>query len=176
MRVFDEIEKIAENSSIRLEGHSRPIPMLKIDMVPLSEEKESKEKIRLYIEDCISQISKDIKAEVKHEEIQKKMSRFMSTKELLNELSELSKAKVLIMDNPFGPISSEHLLKPLFQIAKKYNTQLICFTDLKQNSILNCFDLIYMIKIRTNIMGTSEFIEIEKQLQPDRDLKIDESL
>lgn len=238
VRVFDEIEKIAENSSIRLEGHSRSIPMLKIDMEPLSEEKESKEKIRLYIEDCISQISKDIKAEVKYEEIQKKMSRFMSTKELLNELSELSKAKVfaykidininnrgyktweqvmkensggerfvgfftvlvalmsytrlngkspddyrrnkdtkvLIMDNPFGPISSEHLLRPLFQIAKKYNTQLICLTDLKQNSILNCFDLIYMIKIRTNIMGTSEFLELEKQLQPDKDLKMDESL
>lgn len=184
-RVFDEIEKVAENSAIKLDGHNRPIPMLKINMEPLSEEKESKEKVRLYLEDCISQISKDIKAEVKYEEIQKKMWRFMSTKELLNELSELSKAKVfaykidinvnnrgyktweqvmkensggerfvafftvlvalmsytrlngkspddyrrnrdtkvLIMDNPFGPISSEHLLKPLFQIAKiQYTT------------------------------------------------------
>lgn len=237
-RVFDEIEKVIENSSIRLEGHNRPIPMLKIEMEPLSEEKESKEKMRIYIEDCISQISKDIKSDVKNEEIQKKMSRLMSTKELLNELSELSKAKVyaykidininnrgyktweqvmkensggerfvafftvivalmsytrlngkspddyrrnrdtkvLIMDNPFGPISSEHLLKPLFQIAKKYNTQLICLTDLKQNSILNCFDLIYMIKIRTNILGTNEYLEIERELQPESDLKQDESL
>lgn len=237
-RVFDEIEKVIENSSIRLEGHNRPVPMLKIEMEPLSEEKESMEKMRLYIEDCISQISKDIKAGIKNDEIQKKMLRFMSTKELLNELSELSKAKVyaykidininnrgyktweqvmkensggerfvafftvivalmsytrmngkspddyrrnrdtkvLIMDNPFGPISSEHLLKPLFQIAKKYNTQLICLTDLKQNSILNCFDLIYMIKIRTNVLGTNEYLEIEKQLQPGNELKQDESL
>lgn len=52
----------------------------------------------------------------------------------------------------------------------------LCLTDLKQSLILNCFDLIYMIKIRTNIMGTIEFIEIEKQLQPDRELKQDESL
>ena len=236
--VFDEIEKVTENSSIKIEGHTRPIPMIKINMELLSEEKESKEKIRLYIEDCISQISKDIKNEVKLSDIQKKMSKFMSTKELLNELSELSKAKVfaykidininnqgyktweqvmrensggerfvafftvlvalmsytrmngkspddykrnrdtkvLIMDNPFGPISSEHLLRPLFQIAKKYNTQLLCLTDLKQNSILNCFDLIYMIKIRTNILGTNEYIRIEKQLQPDTEIKQDESL
>lgn len=237
-RVFDEIEKVTGNSSIKLEGHNRPIPILRIDMELLREEKESKEKIRLYIEDCISQISRDIKAETKYEDIQRKMLRFMSTKELLNELSELSKAKVfaykidiniknrgyktweqvmkensggerfvafftvlvalmsytrlngksqddyrlnkdtkvLIMDNPFGPISSEHLLRPLFQIAKKYNTQLICLTDLKQNSILNCFDLIYMIKIRTNVLGTNEYIELEKQLQPDTELKQDESL
>ena len=36
-RVFDEIEKVIENSSIKLEGHNRPVPMLKIEMEPLSE-------------------------------------------------------------------------------------------------------------------------------------------
>jgi len=46
----------------------------------------------------------------------------------------------------------------------------------KQNSILNCFDLIYMIKIRNNTLGTNEYLEIEKQMQPDKDLKQDESL
>ncbi|MBX0314161.1 hypothetical protein [Planococcus glaciei] len=71
--------------------------------------------------------------------------------------------KVLIMDNPFGPISSEHLLKPLFEIAKKYNTQLICLTDLKQNSIMNCFNLVYMIKIRPNVLGTAEYLKLERQ-------------
>lgn len=185
---------MAENSSIKLEGHDRSVSMLRIDMEPLKEEKESKEKMRLYIEDCIAQISKDIKANLKQEEIQRKMSRLVSTRELLNQLSELSKAKifaykidinirnrgyttweqvmkensggerfvaffivlvalmsytrakgsvegdywrskdskVLVMDNPFGPISSDHLLRPLFQIAEKYNTQLICLTDLSK--------------------------------------------
>ena len=45
--------------------------------------------------------------------------------------------RVLVMDNPFGPISSEHLLNPLFEIARKHRTQLICLSDLKQNSIMN---------------------------------------
>ncbi|MDD4049159.1 MAG: hypothetical protein PHI90_10190, partial [Clostridia bacterium] len=39
-QVYEEIQKIAENSSIKLEGKSRPIPMLKIDMVPLDETEE----------------------------------------------------------------------------------------------------------------------------------------
>ncbi len=64
-------------------------------------------------------------------------------------------SKVLIMDNPFGPITSGHLLKPMFDIAKKYNTQLICLSDIKQGSVVNSFDLIYMIKIRQNLINTS---------------------
>ena len=84
--------------------------------------------------------------------------------------------KVLIMDNPFGPISSEHLLKPLFNIAEKYNTQLICLTDLKQNSILNCFNLIYMIKIRQNVFGTNEYLQLEKQIKDGADIETDEML
>ncbi len=84
--------------------------------------------------------------------------------------------KVLLMDNPFGPISSEHLLKPLFEIAKKYQTQLICLTDLKQNSILNCFDLIYMIKIRTNTFGTNEYLKVEEEKREGVDMENDENL
>ncbi|AGK52777.1 hypothetical protein [Bacillus sp. 1NLA3E] len=84
--------------------------------------------------------------------------------------------KVLIMDNPYGPISSEHLLKPLFKIAQKYHTQLICLTDLKQNSILNCFNLIYMIKIRQNVFGTNEYIQLEQQIKEDAKVEKDEML
>lgn len=67
-------------------------------------------------------------------------------------------ARVLIMDNPFGPISSEHLLRPLFDIAEKHNIQLICLSDLKQSSIMNCFDLIFMLKVRTGITGEKEYL------------------
>lgn len=84
--------------------------------------------------------------------------------------------KVLLMDNPFGPISSEHLLIPLFEIAKKYNTQMICLTDLKQNSILNCFNVIYMLKIRSNTFNTMEYLKVEEQLREGEDLKHDENL
>lgn len=51
--------------------------------------------------------------------------------------------KVLIMDNPFGKMSSEHLIKPVMTIAEKYNTQLICYTAQKGDNIYNRFPNIY---------------------------------
>ena len=56
-------------------------------------------------------------------------------------------SKVLIMDNPFAQTSAEHLLKPLMEIAKKSNTQLICFSGLKGESIYNRFDNIYVLDL-----------------------------
>lgn len=73
-------------------------------------------------------------------------------------------SKVLIMDNPFGPITSGHLLKPMFDIAKKYNTQLICLSDIKQGDVINSFDLIYMVKIRQT-MHREDYLEIEPIIQ-----------
>ena len=49
-----------------------------------------------------------------------------------NTLIKKEDSKGAIMDNPFGPITSGHLLKPMFDIARKYNTQLICLSDIKQ--------------------------------------------
>lgn len=55
--------------------------------------------------------------------------------------------KILIMDNPFAQTNAEHLLKPLTDIAKKYNTQLICYTGLGGDSIYNRFDNIYVLNL-----------------------------
>ena len=55
--------------------------------------------------------------------------------------------KVIIMDNPFAQTSSVHLLKPLMDIAKKSNTQLICLTGLGGDSIYNRFDNIYVLNL-----------------------------
>ena len=55
--------------------------------------------------------------------------------------------KVLIMDNPFAQTSSAHLLKPLIEVAKKSNTQLICLSDLRGDAILNRFDNIYLLNL-----------------------------
>ena len=84
--------------------------------------------------------------------------------------------RVLIMDNPFGPISSEHLLKPMFEIAKRHRTQLICLSDLKQNSILNCFNLIYMLKVRTSAIGGAEYLKFEEYVRDETALPRDEKL
>lgn len=55
--------------------------------------------------------------------------------------------KVLIMDNPFAQTYSAHLLKPLMEMAKKTNTQLICLSGLGGDSIYNRFENIYVIRL-----------------------------
>lgn len=55
--------------------------------------------------------------------------------------------KVLIMDNPFAQTYSVHLLKPLMEMAKKTNTQLICLSGIGGDSIYNRFDNIYVLKL-----------------------------
>ncbi len=94
----------------------------------------------------------------------------------LGGVAEKESSSVLVMDNPFGPISSEHLLNPLFEIARKHRTQLICLSDLKQNSIMNCFNLIYMLKIRTTSMGNKEYLKFEEIIRDSGDFQEDERL
>lgn len=224
-QVFEEIQKISENSTVKINGINRR--MLRINLEKLSDnEQENVMKVQSYIDSCVMMVRTDIKRGIEKEESRRKISKAMATKELLNVLSDLGKmsiqaykidinsknsgyksweqvikensggerfvsffsvlvalmsytrtsmkyeddyqrnkdTKVLIMDNPFGPISSEHLLKPLFEIAAKYNTQLICLTDLKQNSIMKCFNLVYMLKIRPNVLGTAEYLQLERQV------------
>jgi hypothetical protein len=76
-------------------------------------------------------------------------------------LTDEMDSKVLIMDNPFGPITSEHLLKPLFEIAMKYNTQLICLSDLKEHTIFDRFNLIYSLNIEREVGRDEEYIELK---------------
>ncbi|MGL5414252.1 MAG: hypothetical protein ACRDAU_01190 [Clostridium sp.] len=61
--------------------------------------------------------------------------------------SKREEGKVLVMDNPFAQTNAAHLLKPLMDIAKKSNTQLICLTGLNGESIYNRFDNIYVLNL-----------------------------
>lgn len=61
--------------------------------------------------------------------------------------AERNEGKVLVMDNPFAQTNASHLLKPLMDMAKKANTQLICLTGLGGESIYNRFDNIYVLNL-----------------------------
>ncbi len=87
-----------------------------------------------------------------------------------------SNSKVLIMDNPFGPITSEHLLKPLFDIAAKYNTQLICLTDLKEHTVFDRFNLIYAINIERELGRDEEYIELKLLKKDTEDELVEEEV
>ncbi len=61
--------------------------------------------------------------------------------------ADRNEGKVLLMDNPFAQTNAAHLLKPLMDVAKKTNTQLICLTGLGGESIYNRFDNIYILNL-----------------------------
>lgn len=76
--------------------------------------------------------------------------------------AEKESSKVLLMDNPFAQTSSEHLLKPLMEIARKSNTQLICLSGLGGDSIYNRFDNIYVLNlISSKLKGGVQFLKGE---------------
>lgn len=232
-RIYHEIPKISENSTVEIDGVRRKV--FEIEYDKMTDETEARKKMDFYIEECLQSLTRLIKGSEEESRLRREIEKYMSSKELLNVISSLEKcrvkaykvdlneknrgmmvwediivknsggekfiayfsllvalisysrkqvkgydefmrreeSKVLIMDNPFGPITSVHLLKPMFDIAQKYNTQLICLSDIKQEAVLNCFDLIYMIKIRQNMMQ-EDFIELEPIMQ--REMKQDEKL
>jgi len=63
--------------------------------------------------------------------------------------ADRNEGKVLVMDNPFAQTNASHLLKPLMDMAKKANTQLICLTGLGGESIYNRFENIYVLNLIT---------------------------
>ena len=219
--IYDEIPKVVDNSSIEIDGARKRILDIKYDKIQSDE--VAKERIKDHVLTCLDNITHDIKNDEDESRIRKNIIKILSTKELLNVISNLEKfkvkaykvdineknrrmmsweelivknsggekfvayfsllvalisysrkntrfvdifkkkeeSKVLIMDNPFGPITSGHLLKPMFDIAKKYDTQLICLSDIKEGAVINSFNLVYNLKIRQNMMK-EEYLDVEE--------------
>ncbi len=63
---------------------------------------------------------------------------------------------VLILDNPFGPISSKHVLEPMFDIARNYHVQMICLSDIGKPDILSCFDMVIRAVVRNFSLSCKE--------------------
>ncbi len=77
--------------------------------------------------------------------------------------ADRNEGKVLLMDNPFAQTNASHLLKPLMDMAKKANTQLICLSGLGGESIYNCFDNIYVLTlISANLRNDMQYLKAER--------------
>lgn len=68
---------------------------------------------------------------------------------------------VLILDNPFGSITSAHLLRPMFDIAKHFNVQLICLSDINKSEVINCFDCVVKLMIKPQALSNFEIVTHE---------------
>lgn len=76
--------------------------------------------------------------------------------------ADRNEGKVLVMDNPFAQTNASHLLKPLMDMAKKANTQLICLTGLGGESIYNRFDNIYVLNlIAASLRNGMQYLKVE---------------
>ena len=65
---------------------------------------------------------------------------------------------VLILDNPFGKITSAHLLKPMFDIARHFNVQLICLSDINKSDVINCFECVIKLVIKSQSLSNFEIM------------------
>ena len=76
--------------------------------------------------------------------------------------ADRNEGKVLLMDNPFAQTNAVHLLKPLMEVAKKTNTQLICLTGLGGESIYSRFDNIYVLNlIAASLRNGTQYLRAE---------------
>lgn len=96
------------------------------------------------------------------------------TRSMTESLSHAS--GVLILDNPFGPISSPHLLEPMFRIAHHFHIQLICFTHLDTAAIKNCFDMAYRLRFRNLPLSNVEILESEPEQQMEHAFYLSEQI
>ncbi len=65
---------------------------------------------------------------------------------------------VLVLDNPFGKITSAHLLKPMFDIARHFNVQLICLSDINKSDVTNCFECVIKLVIKSQSLSNFEIM------------------
>ena len=78
------------------------------------------------------------------------------TRDGYDDLGGRNNRSVLILDNPFGPISSKHVLEPMFEISKNYNVQMICLSDISKADIVSCFDLVIRAVVKQFALSSKE--------------------
>ncbi|HAT4817438.1 TPA: hypothetical protein I9583_000691, partial [Clostridioides difficile] len=71
------------------------------------------------------------------------------------------KGKVLLMDNPFGETSQQDFLKEIFELAKKFNVQIISYTHVTNASIRAMFNKIYLMTVEKTT-SNKEFVDINE--------------
>jgi hypothetical protein len=79
----------------------------------------------------------------------------------LGDISDKELRSVLILDNPFGALSSKHVLKPMFAIAEQYRVQMVCLSDINKTDVLNCFNLVIKAVVKKRPLSSNEFLTHE---------------
>ncbi|MDO5558994.1 MAG: hypothetical protein Q4F95_05290 [Oscillospiraceae bacterium] len=224
--IYDELKTISAGSKVKINGHSTPVVMLKLDLNEEIDESAARSRIETETQTGIREYLDAVEKNDDETSLMKIADRIVSSRNLLNKytgrdsisvrvykidvnekngtyrtweqslvknsggecfvvyfsvlLSVMSYARsseacasapgikagsVLILDNPFGAITSSHLLEPMFQIARKFRVQLICLSDISKCNITKCFDTVIRITIRKLQFSNYEILTPERDDQ-----------
>ena len=88
--------------------------------------------------------------------------------------SSYARHRVVILDNPFGKASSDHVLDPVFFIAKQLGFQIIALTALAEGKFIRTyFPIVYSCKLKnaedSNIQIMTKDMEVRKAFFKDND-------
>lgn len=72
-----------------------------------------------------------------------------------------NKGKVLLIDNPFGETSEEAILREIFDLAEKFNVQIISYTHVTNESVRKMFKKIYTMTVEKTTSG-KEYVDINE--------------
>lgn len=74
--------------------------------------------------------------------------------------------RTVILDNPFGKASSDHVLSPVFFIAEQLGFQIIALTALAEGKFLqDYFPIVYSCRLRNTTDSSKQIIESTKRVQ-----------
>lgn len=74
--------------------------------------------------------------------------------------------RTVIVDNPFGKASSEHVLRPVFFIAEQLGFQIIALTAHAEGKFLgDYFPIIYSCRLRQAVNSPKQIVEAEREVK-----------
>jgi|GEM_PF-541067 len=79
--------------------------------------------------------------------------------------SQMKRHRAVILDNPFGKASSDHVLHPVFFVAEQLGFQIIALTAHVEGKFLqDYFPIVYSCRLRTSTNGTKQIIEPSQRI------------
>jgi hypothetical protein len=79
---------------------------------------------------------------------------------------KMKRHRVVILDNPFGKASSDHVLSPVFFIAEQLGFQLIALTAHMEGKFLqDYFPIVYSCRLRHAADSSKQIVEATQQIQ-----------
>lgn len=81
-------------------------------------------------------------------------------------VSNLKRNRTVIVDNPFGKASSDHVLDPVFFIAEQLGFQIVALTAHAEGKFIRTyFPIVYSFRLRDANNGTSQIMTNEKEIK-----------